>query len=453
MQAVARALAPSPEQFTRTAVARQAWPIILANAAEPSLGLVDTAVIGHYGSATELGALALGALRFNFVYWSFGFLRMGTTGFVAQAAGAGDEAEVRASLARALLLAALLGVALWILQWPITALYFGLMDGSDAVESVAGEYFHARIWGAPAALALFACSGLLIGLGRSRELLLVQLLLNGLNAALDVWFAGVLGMGARGIGLGTAIAEWSTLVVALWVVWRVLRARPAEQAPFIDWSRISDIARIREALSANGDILVRTLCLLLAFGWFANAGARFGDVTLAANHILLQLVSFSAFFLDGFAFVAEARVGAAWGARSRAAFQRAVRLTGELAAGTAIVLSLLVLLLGEAAVAALTTLPAVREVAAAHLPWTALYVLLSVAAFQLDGIFIGTTRTREMRNASVASFLVFLLCAWPLVAAWGNHGLWLAFVVFVVARALALLPYYRRLQAHRFAAV
>ena len=253
----------SPEPLTRAAVARQAWPIILANAAVPALGLVDTAVIGHYGSATGLGALALGALLFNFVYWSFGFLRMGTTGFVAQARGAGDEAEVRATFARALLLGAGIGAALLVLQWPLTWLYFGLMDGSDAVESVAGEYFRARIWGAPAALALFAVSGLLIGLGRSRELLLVQLLLNGLNAGLDVWFAGMLGMGARGIGLGTAIAEWGTCAVALVVALRVLRWRHRDPAPLLDWRRVADPQRIREAMAANGDILVRTLCLLL----------------------------------------------------------------------------------------------------------------------------------------------------------------------------------------------
>src|SRR5690606_11199154 len=244
--------------LTRADVARQAWPIILANAAVPALGLVDTAVIGHYGSATGLGGLALGALLFNFVYWSFGFLRMGTTGFVAQARGAGDEAEVRATLARALLLAGLLGIGLWLLQWLIAGLYFGLMDGSGGVESAAAEYFHARIAGAPAALALFAISGLLIGLGRSRELLCVQLLLNGLNAGLDVWFAGVLGMGVRGIGLGTAIAEWVTCAVALWVAWRVLRARHADAAPFLQWARVADGRRVRQAMAANGDILVRT---------------------------------------------------------------------------------------------------------------------------------------------------------------------------------------------------
>ena len=438
--------ADSTAPLTRLAVARQAWPIILANAAVPALGLVDTAVIGHFGTATGLGGLALGALLFNFVYWSFGFLRMGTTGFVAQASGAGDEEEVRAALGRAVLMAVALGAALVALQWPIVTVYLALMDGSAAVEDATAGYFQTRIWGAPAALTLFACSGLLIGLGRSRELLFVQLLLNGLNAGLDIWFAGYLGMGVRGIGLGTAIAEWSTCAVALVVVWRVLRARHDGSEPFLSWEHIADGARIRQSLAANGDILIRTLCLLFAFAWFANAGARFGDVTLAANHILLQLVSFSAFFLDGFAFVAEARVGAAWGARSRERFRRAVRLTSELAIGTALVLALGILLLGQPAVSGLTTLAEVREAAFAHLPWAAVYVLVSVAAFQLDGVFIGATRTREMRNAGVLSLAAFLLAAWPLTAAWGNHGLWVAFIIYVIARAGALWPYYRRME-------
>ena len=439
--------ADSTAPLTRLAVARQAWPIILANAAVPALGLVDTAVIGHFGTATGLGGLALGALLFNFVYWSFGFLRMGTTGFVAQASGAGDEVEVRAALGRAVLMAVALGAALVALQWPIVTVYLALMDGSAAVEDATAGYFQTRIWGAPAALTLFACSGLLIGLGRSRELLFVQLLLNGLNAGLDIWFAGYLGMGVRGIGLGTAIAEWSTCAVALVVVGRVLRARHDGREPFLSWGRIADGARIRQSLAANGDILIRTLCLLFAFAWFANAGARFGDVTLAANHILLQLVSFSAFFLDGFAFVAEARVGAAWGARSRSRFRRAVRLTSELAVGTALVLALLIFLSGEAAISTLTALPGVREAAFTYLPWAALYVLVSVAAFQLDGVFIGTTRTREMRNAGVISLAVFLLAAWALAGPWGNHGLWVAFIIYVIARAGALWPYFRRMEA------
>ncbi len=434
------------EPLTRAGIARRAWPIILANASVPLLGLVDTAVIGHYGSTADLGALALGALLFNFVYWSFGFLRMATTGFIAQAAGAGDEAEVRAALARPLLMGAGLGVAIWVLQWPLAVGYFAVMDASDAVAATGREYFHARVWGAPAALALYAFSGALVGLGRSRSLLAVQLLLNGLNAGLDVLLAGTLDLGARGIGLGTAIAEWTTCVVAAWLVWRVLRARHRDAAPFLDWQWIADRVRLRRTLVANGDIMVRTLCLLAGFGWFARQGATFGDATLAANHLLLQLVSFSAFFLDGFAYVAEAQVGRAVGARDRAGFRRAVRLTSELALATALLLAVSVWLGGDAVIKALTSLGEVATLAGVYLPWAGLYVLLSVAAFQLDGVFIGATGTRQMRNAGLISLAMFLACALPMAATWGNHGLWAAFVLFVVARALALLPYYRRLE-------
>ncbi len=440
------ASAAPAEPLTRAGIARRAWPIILANASLPLLGLVDTAVIGHYGSTADLGALALGALLFNFVYWSFGFLRMATTGFIAQAAGAGDEAEVRAALARPLLMGAGLGVAIWVLQWPLAVGYFAVMDASDAVAATGREYFHARVWGAPAALALYALSGALVGLGRSRSLLAVQLLLNGLNAGLDVLLAGMLDMGARGIGLGTAIAEWTTCVVAAWLVWRVLRARHRDAAPFLDWQRIADRARLRRTLAANGDIMVRTLCLLAGFGWFARQGASFGDATLAANHLLLQLVSFSAFFLDGFAYVAEAQVGRAFGARDRAGFRRAVRLSSELALATALLLAGGVWLGGDAVIGWLTSLGGVAALAHVYLPWAALYVLLSVAAFQLDGVFIGATATRQMRNAGLISLAMFLACALPMAATWGNHGLWAAFVVFVVARALALLPYYRGLE-------
>lgn len=436
---------PSPP-LSRHDVLRSAWPIILANASVPLLGLVDTAVIGHYGSTRDLGALALGALLFNFIYWSFGFLRMATTGFVAQAAGEGAEPEVRATLARSLLLGLGLGLVVLAVQTVLAGGYFAVMEASDAVESTARAYFDARIWGAPAALALYALCGALIGLGHNRLLLGVQLLLNGLNAVLDVYLAGVLGLGARGIGLGTAVAEWATCLAALVLLWRLLHARRHDGEAFLPWARIADRARLRRTLAANGDILVRTLCLIGGFGLFVSQGARFGDATLAANHLLLQLVSFSAFFLDGYAFVAEARVGHAIGARDTAAFRRAVRLTSEFAVATALVLATALWALGGPFVAALTDLPDVTLAAHAYLPWAALYVLLSVAAFQLDGIFIGATRTRAMRNAGLASLAVFALCAWPAAGTWGNHGLWAAFVVFVVARALALWPAYLRLR-------
>lgn len=421
---------------TRLEVLRAAWPLILANASSPLLGLVDTAVLGNAGTTAELGAVALGALVLNFVYWSFGFLRMGTTGFVAQAAGAGDEGEVRAGLVRSLVVGGLLGVLLTALQVPIVEASMALLDGGPLVEGGASEYVRVRLFGAPAALAVYALLGTLVGLGATRRLLLVQLFMNGLNIGLDVLFAGHLGMGATGVALGTAISEWVSLVLAAWLVVGLLRRR-APDLSGIDWDRVRDLARLRETLLAHGDILVRTLALLAGFAWFTNRGARFGDATLAANHVLLQLVSLSAFFLDGFAFVTESYVGRAKGARDLALFDRAVRRCTEPAVVSAVVLAALVLLVGPAAVEVLTDLPDVRSIAGDHLGQVAVYVLVSVAAFQLDGVFIGATRSAAMRNASVVALLGFLGLD-VVLAGGGNSGLWWAFVGYVVLRAVAL---------------
>ncbi|MGD8831087.1 MAG: MATE family efflux transporter, partial [Pseudomonadales bacterium] len=254
----------------------RAWPIILANSAVPLLGLTDTAVIGNFGTLPQLGAIALGALIFSFVYWGFGFLRMGTTGFTAQAAGAGDEIEVRAALGRALLIAAVLGLALIALQWPIANIALRMLSSSDEVESLAAGYFGIRIWGAPAVLGTYALMGSLIGLGRSRELLQAQLLLNGMNIVLDVLFAGVLGWGARGIALGTVVAECTTLLYAGVLVHGILRGRRTDTAPFWPWQRLRDPERLRHTLGANSDILIRTLALLFSFAWFVNQSAAFG---------------------------------------------------------------------------------------------------------------------------------------------------------------------------------
>ena len=430
--------------LARREIWARAWPLILANSTVPLLGLADTAVIGRFGNLFQLGAIALGALIFSFLYWSFGFLRMGTTGFTAQAAGAGDEAEVRAVLGRALLLALGLAIAVLLLHRPLGALAFRLLDGSAAVEGIAADYFRIRIWGAPATLSLYALMGTLIGLGRSRELLWVQLLLNGLNILLDLLFAGPLGMGARGIALGTALSEWLALIFAGLLVYRILSGRRKPDDVFWDWRRLCDPARLLHTLSANSHILVRTLLLLFSFAWFTNQSARLGDAVLGANHILLQVVSFSAFFLDGYAYVAEALVGEALGARERARLVLAVRRSSELAAFTALVLCLLILIFGTSIVQALTDIPPVVAAAREALPWAALYVLLSVAAFQLDGIFIGATRTRRMRDAALLSTLGFL-AAWYLLRPLGNDGLWAAFVLYVVLRAAALLLYYPEL--------
>lgn len=436
------------DRLTRARVFQVAWPIILANAAVPLLGLADTAVVGNFAALEDLGAVAFGGVIFSFVYWSFGFLRMGTTGFVARADGAGDEAEVRTALWRALLLAAGIGLLLIVLQWPIRQLSLSLLGGSNAVQELTGAYFSIRIWGAPAILALFALMGILIGLGHSKTLLVLQLFLNGLNILLDIWFAGVMGLGAEGIALGTALAEWSALLFGLWLVIRLLRQRHGDHEAFFPLTRLQDLSQLRSTLSANTDIMIRTLLLVFSFAWFTRQGARFGDDVLAANHILLQFISFSAFFMDGFAFVAESLVGRAAGGGRRRRFDMAVRRTTEMAAGSALLLAALVLLFGGVAVDSLTTHEPVRQAAASWLPLAALYIAVSFAAFQLDGIFIGTSRTRQMRNASILSAGTFLLLSLLAMSVAGNTGLWGAFIIFVAARALALGWYYPALRRH-----
>jgi MATE family multidrug resistance protein len=415
-----------PDSISYRYLLQKAWPIILANASVPLLGLVDTAVIGNVGNITDLGAIAFGALIFSFVYWSFGFLRMGTTGFAAQASGAGDEQEVRAVLGRALLIALCLSVVLILIQWPIGLAAFSLLDGSAPVETVAQQYFDIRIWGAPATLTTFALMGLLIGLGKSGTLLIVQLFLNGLNILLDVWFAGILGWGVSGIALGTVIAEWTTVLLAGWLVYRTLNERKLLTEVFWPKAKIMDLSVLFKTASANLDIMLRTLILVFSFAFFINQSAKFGDTVLASNHILLQLIAFSAFFLDGYAFVVEALVGGAIGAKRTDVFDLAVRRSTVLAL--------------------MTDISSVRLVANQLLPFAGLYVLFSFAAFQLDGIFIGASFTRQMRDAAALSIAVYFIAWWTLSDRFGIQGLWGAMIMYVVARALALLLFYPSLR-------
>lgn len=425
------------------AIARTAFPIILANATVPLLGLADTAAIGHTGNAQDLGAIALGALVFSFVYWGFGFLRMGTTGFVAQAAGAGDHAEVRDVLLRAAVMGVGIGLVLVAAQQWIGMAALHLLDASDAVKDGVRAYFTTRIWGAPATLVTFALLGVLIGLGKTRHLLFLQLVLNGINIGLNVLFVVGLGWGVKGIAAGTVIAEWTALFVGVWLVRRVLREAHPAAGPWA-WSRVFHSGKFVQMLTANGNIMLRTFAMLLGFAWFANQGARFGDAILAANHVLLQFVSFSAFFLDGYAYVVEMMVGKAVGARDEARFRRDLRQANQLAGATAVVLALLFLVLGQVAIHGLTSDAGVRAVAQQYLPYASGYILLSFYAFQMDGVFIGATKSAEMRNASVFSFLVFVGSGTVLAAQLGNAGLWLAFIGYVAVRGLSLAFYLPR---------
>ncbi|PUA30561.1 MAG: MATE family efflux transporter [Cellvibrio sp. 79] len=430
--------------ITHSYIVHLAIPIILANMAAPLLGLVDTAVIGHTGNASDLGAIALGSLVFNFVYWAFGFLRMGTTGFISQAAGAGDYAEVRAAFGRALLLGGVIGLLLICAQYPLIHSALWLLDGSKNVEEQVKTYWDIRIWAAPATLASYAIMGCLIGLGKTRQLLWLQLFLNITNLALDILFVAGFDWGVRGIALGTLIAEWSSALLGLVLIFKNLRI---QHEKFLKWSQLLNRSAIVKTLGTNADIMWRTLFLLGGFAFFANQGARFGDNTLAANHILLQFISFSAFFLDGFAFALESLVGKAKGACNRELFDRVIKVSTQIAASTAVLLMSIIIVGGTTAIAGLTSVNGIQEEATKFLPYAAIYVAVSFAAFQLDGIFIGATHSRAMRNASFYALLIFLTGSWILIPLLGNHGLWTAFVIYVIARAITLgiyLPELRR---------
>ena len=423
-----------------------AVPFILANAAVPTLGLVDTAVIGNTGTAADLGAIALGALLLNFIFWSFGFLRMGTTGFVALADGQGDEAEVRAATGRSLVMAVVISGLLWLLADPIEGVAFAILGAGEEVERIAAEYFRIRMWGAPASLSIFALLGVLIGLGQARTVLAVQVFLNGLNIGLDLLFAVHFEMGVQGIALGTVIAEWSTLAVGSVLVFTLLRSRHRDDEPGFPWERIRKIGSMWSNLRSNLNIMIRTLFLVFGFAWFTDHGARYGDAVLAANHVLLQFIALAAFFLDGFANVVESLAGRALGAARLDLFDVAVRRTSLLAGATALGLAVIAIGLGELGISTLTALGDVQEQAIHALPLAAIYIFLSFAAFQLDGIFIGTSRTRAMRNASVLSTGIFVGMTLPLADRFGNKGLWWAFVAYVVTRALALGAQYPSLR-------
>lgn len=435
-----KAAASTSAERPHVRVLRLAAPIIVANVSVPLLGAVDTAVVGHLPDPAYLGGVAVGAMIFNFLYWGFGFLRMGTTGFVAQAQGAGDGAEVRAVLGRALLIAAALGAAMIALQGPIGAAAFALTEASLAVEASGGEYFAIRIWSAPATLANYALLGWLFGMQRPKAALVLQVFTNGVNIVLDLWFVVGLGWGVPGVAVASVIADYAACGLGLWLILRTLPGRTGWER-----ARLLERARLAALLRVNRDIFLRSLCLIFAFAWFTVQGARFGDVTLAANAVLLNLQSIMAYGLDGFAFAAEALVGGAIGARDRQGFIAAARAAALWSVALAALVALAYGVLGGHIIALFTDLPEVRAAAAAYLPWTVASPLVSVWSYLLDGIYVGATRTKEMRNGMAVALAIYLVAALLLVPIWGNHGLWLAFLLLMVMRAVPLVAWLPRL--------
>lgn len=412
-----------------------AFPIVLANLTQPILGAVDTAVAGHLDGPQYLGGVALGGLVFNFVFWGFGFLRMGTTGIVAQAYGARDDAALSASLLRALLLAAAIGAAVLALQVPLIGFGVAALGGSDAVQASARLYCHARIWAAPFVLANYVVLGYLLGTQRVRLALVTQVFINAVNIVAVLAFVYRLDWGIAGIGAATAAADACGFALGIAILWHVRTRGLSPPA----WTQLFDARAMRRLVAINRDIFVRTLCLVGSFAWFAHLGARQGDAILAANALLLNFQTFMAFGLDGFAHAAEALVGAATGARDRHAFRQAVRVTMLWSAIGAAGFTLVYWAGGAWIIGRLTDQPAVRAAALDYLPWAAALPVASAAGFQLDGVFIGATRTRELMKAMAVSFAVFMLAAWALAGPLGNHGLWLALTIFMIARGVTLL--------------
>ena len=409
----------------------------------PLVGAVDTAVVGRMPEPAAIGAVAVGALIFNFLYWGFGFLRMGTTGFVARDYGAGDWRGLSDTLLRVLLLALGLGVGAIALGWPLIDFALYLVDSSAAVETLAADYAQIRIFSAPAVLCVYALTGVFIGLHDTRAALLLQLMLNLVNMMLDLLFVLGFGWGVEGVALASLIAEYLAMGFGFYLLRSPLRRAFAHY----DRARLLERAALARLFSANVNIFLRTLCLLFAFSYFTAMGARQGEIVLAANAILMHLQSIMAYGLDGFAHAVEALAGSAYGAGRRRLFRRAVFLTTLWAALMALLAALAYWLLGRIIVGLFTDIDAVAAAALNYLPWMILAPLVSVWSFQLDGIFIGTGHTREMRNAMILSLAVYLaLLQWTLPA-YGNHGLFLGLMVFMLLRALSLLFYFPGIEA------
>jgi MATE family multidrug resistance protein len=411
-----------------------ALPVMLSNLSVPLLGLVDTAAVGQLNDAYHIGAVAIGALIFDFIFWGFGFLRMGTSGFAAQAEGRGDDQDLRDTLGRALFIAAVSSAALIVLQPLIGSLAFFLIEGSPEVEKNARLYFDIRIWSAPAALANYAFYGFLIGIGRARAVLAFVLLLNGTNIVLDAFFVLVMGMGADGVALGTLIAEFTGATAAAILIWRELATRGG----IWNWQRIRETRAVRRMMDVNIDILIRSLCLVFAFSWFTWQSAGAGDLILAANAVLINMFAVAVSLLDGFSFAAEAHVGQAVGAGSRSRFWQAVRMSGLWAGGLATIATLATFVFGSNVIDMLTVNPEVRLVAREYLPWIAIAPVAGFSCFLLDGIFVGATQTRDMRNMMLVTVVLYLIAWWFLVPAFDNHGRWMAIIVLLILRALTL---------------
>lgn len=414
--------------------------MILSNVSVPLLGMVDTGVVGHLDSPVYLGAVAIGATIFGFLYTGMNFLRMGTTGIAAQRYGADDYDGLRVSLGQALIVAQLIALLLLVLQGPLGRIALELIGAEPDVETYALEYFSIRIWSAPGTLANYALIGWFLGLQNARVPLLIFLTINITNIILDLVFVLGLGMKVDGVALASVIAEYAALLVALVFAARELKKR-AGHWPLAHLFRVRAYAAF---FSVNANLFIRTLALMFTFFFVTAQGARIGGLVLAANAVLMNFVNLTSFALDGIAHAAEALVGKAVGQRNRRSLEESVRLCLKWSLYFAAGILVIYLVAGQFLINLLTDLPDVRGTTMIYLPWVILSPLIAVWSFLYDGVYVGATRAREMRDIMIVSTFIVFLPAWYLLQGFGNHGLWAAFTLFFASRGIGMHIGYRR---------
>jgi multidrug resistance protein, MATE family len=434
----------NPPRVSHARVVRLALPMTLAHLSSPLLGIADVAIIGRLGQTYLLGAIAAAAVIFDFIFWSFGFLRMGTAGLTAQALGAGDAAEQRATLMRALMVAVCIGAAMILLQRPIAWISFGALDASPEVTGAARLYFDIRIWSAPFVLINYAVIGAIVGRGRTSVALVLQVLMHLGNIAFNIALVYGLALGVRGSAAGTLAAEVLGMLAGFFVVWRMYG-----DLFRLDAALLVDRRKIARMFAINRDIFIRNTALLFAFAFFTAQGARGGDVILASNAILINLILVAAYFLDGFGTAAEQMCGQAIGARDLGGFRAAVRITAFWSFAFAAGLAAVAFISGKPFIDFLTTEPQVRGYARDYLLFAALAPLVGALAYELDGVFAGATWTRDMRNMMLVSLALYI-ASFYLLRPFGNAGLWLSLLLFLLSRGLTQAWRYRKLSTLSF---
>lgn len=413
-------------------ILRLAIPNIVTTLTVPLLGMVDLAIVGHMGSSVYIGAIALGTMIFNMIYWNFGFLRMGTSGFAAQAYGAEQTGEALHILARAWSIGLSAALLLLLLQKPISAAVFFIVDGSPQVEAVALRYFRICIWAAPATLSLYAFKGWFIGMQNAKLPMWIAIFIDVSNIAFSLFFVYVCGMQIEGVALGTVLAQYCGLAVALYSWWRHYRSYRA----YYDRSEVFEAGKMLGFFKVNADIFLRTLCLIAVFTFIPAAGAKFGDDYLSANTLLMQFFTLFSYVMDGFAYAGESLVGKYVGANDKTMMQKVIRYLFRWGAALSLLFVVVYACFGNLLLHFFTDKEEVVLFAQRYYGWVLVIPFVSFAAFLWDGILIGATASRIMRDTMFLATAAFFMAYYLLLPVWGNHALWLAFMVYLAFRGL-----------------